>query len=230
MKQRAPRKHQVNLSARHNSFAIVANTPKMGAETNEDRGDSHTALDDPTVSSSSEKLANFGNSFSSRASCCAILILWHQFRKLVRGVAILAGSREPMRLRGSGGDGEGQGAGTGRASVPDRERVFDCDMVRHRGLERNVQRLAPLLGFSNLMIARPHLHDRGKVCPEFAGPALRGLKWRRFRPRNRSFAASGPQKPAGAAGRGSAHGVLGSDDAEPCGCDASRPFAYSPVR
>ncbi len=37
------------------------------------------------------------------------------------------------------------------------KRVFGCDMVRHRGLERNVQRLAPLLGFSNLMIAQPHL-------------------------------------------------------------------------
>ena len=37
------------------------------------------------------------------------------------------------------------------------KRVFGCDMVRYRGLERNMQRLAPLLGFSNLMIARPHL-------------------------------------------------------------------------
>ena len=36
-------------------------------------------------------------------------------------------------------------------------RVFGCDMVRYRGLERNVQRLAPLLGFLNLMIAQPHL-------------------------------------------------------------------------
>ncbi len=30
-------------------------------------------------------------------------------------------------------------------------------LVRHRGLERNVQRLAPFLGFSNLMIAQPPL-------------------------------------------------------------------------
>ena len=37
------------------------------------------------------------------------------------------------------------------------KRVFGCDRVRHRGLERNVQRLAPLPGFSNLMIAQPHL-------------------------------------------------------------------------
>ncbi len=37
------------------------------------------------------------------------------------------------------------------------KRVFGCDMVRYRGLERNVQRLAPLPGFSNLMIAQPHL-------------------------------------------------------------------------
>ena len=59
--------------------------------------------------------------------------------------------------RGQGGEGEGPGAGAGGASVPDRERVFGCDMVRHRGLERNMQRLALLPGFSNLMIARPHL-------------------------------------------------------------------------
>ena len=37
------------------------------------------------------------------------------------------------------------------------KRVFGCDMVRYRGLEKNVQRLALLLGFSNLMIAQPHL-------------------------------------------------------------------------
>ena len=37
------------------------------------------------------------------------------------------------------------------------KRVFGCDRVRYRGLERNVQRFAPLLGFSNLMIAQPHL-------------------------------------------------------------------------
>ncbi len=37
------------------------------------------------------------------------------------------------------------------------KRVFGCDMVRYRGLERNVQRLALLPGFSNLMIAQPHL-------------------------------------------------------------------------
>ncbi len=37
------------------------------------------------------------------------------------------------------------------------KRAFGCDKVRCRGLERNVQRLAPLLGFSNLMIAQPHL-------------------------------------------------------------------------
>ncbi len=58
---------------------------------------------------------------------------------------------------GQGGNGEGQGAGAGGASVPARERVFGCDMVRHQGLERNVQRLALLLGFSNLMIAQSHL-------------------------------------------------------------------------
>ena len=50
-----------------------------------------------------------------------------------------------------------QDPGAGGTSVPDCERVFGCDMVRYRGLERNVQRLALLLGFSNLMIARPHL-------------------------------------------------------------------------
>ncbi len=53
--------------------------------------------------------------------------------------------------------GEGPGAGADGASVPDRERVLGCDMVRYRDLERNVQRLAPLLGFLNLMIAQPHL-------------------------------------------------------------------------
>ena len=37
------------------------------------------------------------------------------------------------------------------------KRVFGCDMVRYRGLDKNVQRLALLLGFSNLMIAQPHL-------------------------------------------------------------------------
>ncbi len=37
------------------------------------------------------------------------------------------------------------------------KRVFGCDMVRYRGLDRNVQRLALLPGFSNLMIAQPHL-------------------------------------------------------------------------
>ncbi len=37
------------------------------------------------------------------------------------------------------------------------KRVFGCDMVRYRGLDKNVQRLAPLPGFSNLMIAQPHL-------------------------------------------------------------------------
>ncbi len=51
----------------------------------------------------------------------------------------------------------GQGAGAGGASVPDRERVFGHDKVRYRGLKRNLQWLALLLGFSNLMIAQPHL-------------------------------------------------------------------------
>ncbi len=37
------------------------------------------------------------------------------------------------------------------------KRVFGCDMVRYRGLDKNVQRLALLPGFSNLMIAQPHL-------------------------------------------------------------------------
>ncbi len=37
------------------------------------------------------------------------------------------------------------------------KRVFGCDMVRYRGLDKNVQRLALLMGFSNLMIAQPHL-------------------------------------------------------------------------
>ena len=37
------------------------------------------------------------------------------------------------------------------------KRVFGYDMVRYRGLDKNVQRLALLLGFSNLMIAQPHL-------------------------------------------------------------------------
>ncbi len=57
--------------------------------------------------------------------------------------------------RGQGGDGKGPG----RVEHPFRivKRVFGCDMVRYRGLDKNVQRLAPLLGFSNLMIARPHL-------------------------------------------------------------------------
>ncbi len=53
--------------------------------------------------------------------------------------------------------GVGKRAGAGGASIPDRERAFGCDMVRHRGLERNVQRLALLPDFSNLMIAQPHL-------------------------------------------------------------------------
>ena len=44
-----------------------------------------------------------------------------------------------------------------KAKARGRARVFGCDMVRCRGLERNVQRLAPLLGFLNLMIAQPHL-------------------------------------------------------------------------
>ena len=61
--------------------------------------------------------------------------------------------RWPGQRCGQGGDGEGQGADADGASVPDRERVFGCDMVRYRGLERNMQRLALLLGFSNLMIA-----------------------------------------------------------------------------
>ena len=37
------------------------------------------------------------------------------------------------------------------------KRVFGCDMVRYRGLDKNVQRLALLPGVSNLMIAQPHL-------------------------------------------------------------------------
>ena len=37
------------------------------------------------------------------------------------------------------------------------KRVFCYDKVRCRVLERNVQRLVPLLGFSNPMIAQPHL-------------------------------------------------------------------------
>ncbi len=37
------------------------------------------------------------------------------------------------------------------------KRVFGCDMVGYRGLDKNVQRLALLPGFSNLMIAQPHL-------------------------------------------------------------------------
>ncbi len=36
-------------------------------------------------------------------------------------------------------------------------RMFGYDKVRYRGLERIVQRIAPLLGFSNLIIAQPHL-------------------------------------------------------------------------
>ncbi len=63
----------------------------------------------------------------------------------------------PGQRGGQGRDGEGPDAGVDGASVPDRERVFGYDMVRHRGLKRNVQRLALLLGFSNLMIAQPSL-------------------------------------------------------------------------
>ncbi len=37
------------------------------------------------------------------------------------------------------------------------KRAFGSNRVRCRGLERNAQRLAPLPGFSNLMIARPRL-------------------------------------------------------------------------
>ncbi len=76
----------------------------------------------------------------------------HAHREVSWQIALPPGQR-----RGQGGEGEGPGAGAGGASVPDRERVFGCDMVRYRGLEKNVQRLAPLPGFSNLMIAQPHL-------------------------------------------------------------------------
>ena len=42
----------------------------------------------------------------------------------------------------------------------------------------------------------------GEVCPEFAGSALRGLKWRRFRPENAHLRLPDRRKPTGAAGKG----------------------------
>ena len=71
-------------------------------------------------------------------------------------IAMPPGQRRTL-ARAAPREGEGPGAGAGGASVPGRERVFGCDMVRHRGLDKNVQRLALLPGFSNLMIAQPHL-------------------------------------------------------------------------
>ncbi len=79
-----------------------------------------------------------------------------QRRDLTPSDRLLHGEEEQVR-GDSGYRGIGKRAGAGGASVPDRERVFGHDMVCHRGLERNVQRLAPLLGFSNLMIVQPHL-------------------------------------------------------------------------
>ena len=66
---------------------------------------------------------------------------------------LLHGEEEQVR-----GDSGYRGIGK-RAEHPFRiiKRVFGCDMVRYRGLDKNVQRLALLLGFSNLMIAQPHL-------------------------------------------------------------------------
>ncbi len=40
------------------------------------------------------------------------------------------------------------------------------------------------------------------MCPEFAGPAPRGLKWRRFRPENAHLRLPDRRKPTGAAGKG----------------------------
>ncbi len=40
------------------------------------------------------------------------------------------------------------------------------------------------------------------MCPEFAGPALRGLNRRRFRPENAHLRLPDRRKPTGAAGKG----------------------------
>ena len=40
------------------------------------------------------------------------------------------------------------------------------------------------------------------MCPEFAGPAPRGLKWRRFRPENAHLRLPDRRKTTGAAGKG----------------------------
>ena len=66
------------------------------------------------------------------------------------------------------------------------------DMVRYRGLERNVQAACLLPGFTNLMIAQPHLSCKGLVCPEADRPA--GAEAAAVSPRKRGFAASGPPK------------------------------------
>ncbi len=74
------------------------------------------------------------------------------------------------------------------------KRVFGCDMARYRGLERNVQRLAPLLGFSNLMIAQPHLSCQGRSVSGICRTGPAGAEPAAVQPRNRAFAASGPPK------------------------------------
>ncbi len=75
------------------------------------------------------------------------------------------------------------------------------DRVRCRGLERNVQRLAPLPDFLNLTITRPHLPRHGVsvsgVCR--VGPA--GAEAEAIPPRKRAFGAFGPQETAGTAGK-----------------------------
>ena len=74
------------------------------------------------------------------------------------------------------------------------KRVFGCDMVCYRGLERNVQRLALLPGFSNLMIAQPPLSLQGRSVSGICRTGPAGAETAVIPERKRSFGASGPPK------------------------------------
>ena len=62
------------------------------------------------------------------------------------------------RERGSpGGEAEGVGQSQGGAPFLKVKRLFSYAKVRYRGLAKNTQRLALLLGLGNLMAAEGHL-------------------------------------------------------------------------
>ena len=91
-------------------------------------------------------------------------------RELDWQVAMRPGKRRAgARERGSpGGEAEGVGQSQGGASISEGEAAVHYAKVRYRGLAKNTQRLALLLGLGNLMAAEGHL---GGIAAISAGPS-----------------------------------------------------------